>query len=133
MTPGSESSLVDERRHGFESLVDWRAVIGRVQIVDVEVVGLQPLQAFIDSAQNGLARESLLVSRVAHLEPHFAGEHNLVALTPSGRFQQRFGDAVLVHVGGVDEINAGFETAIDDWLVPVWSSGLPRVMCKAEP
>ena len=89
-------------------------MIGRVQVIEVEVVGLQPPQALVDGAQNGFARKAVLVGFVAHLEENLAGEDDLVATSLERRAEQGFRDARVVHVGGVEEVDAGVDTAIDD-------------------
>ncbi len=87
-------------------------MVGRVEVVDVEVVGAQPLQAFVDVAQNGLARKPLLIGLFAHLEEHLAGDDELVALAFDGMTQHGFGDAKLIHVRGVEEVDARLDAAI---------------------
>jgi hypothetical protein len=56
----------------------------------------------------------VLVWLVAHLEKHLAGEDNLVAATLERVTEQGFRDSGVVHVGGVEEIDAGIEAASDD-------------------
>ncbi len=89
-------------------------MVGRVEVVEVEVVGLQTREAFVDGAENGFAREAVLVRRVAHLEEDFAGQDDLVAAALERVAEQRFRDTRVVHVGGVEEVDAGVEAAVDD-------------------
>ncbi len=90
-------------------------MIRRVHVIDVEVVGLQTAQRFVDGAQDSRARESLLVGLVADFESHLAGDDQLVAPALDGLAEHGFGHASLVHVGGVEEVDAGFDAAVDQF------------------
>ena len=75
----------------------------------------QPAQAVLDLPDDPAARVAELVRVVAHRAVHLRGEHDVVA--PPAR--QRLPDDLLglparVDVGGVDEVDARVERAVDD-------------------
>src|SRR6516164_9006660 len=107
-------ALPNQRIHGFQRFFDWDSVIGSMHVVDVEVVGLQALQAFVDRAQDRLARESLLVERVARLVEDLTGEYDLVTSALESVAEQGLRDSSVVHVGGVEEVDSGIEASADD-------------------
>ena len=85
-----------------------------MHVVDVEVVGLQAFEAFVDRAQDRLARESLLIGRVAHLVEDLTGEDDLVTSALERVAEQGLRHSSVVHVGGVEEVDSGIEASADD-------------------
>ena len=85
-----------------------------MEVIDVKVVGAQPLEALVDGAQDGLAREALLVRLVAHLAMDLAGDDEPVALAFNGVAEHGFGDPLLVYIRGVEEVDPGIDAAVDE-------------------
>ena len=88
---------------------------GPVDLVQVDVVDAEPAQAVVAGGHDPAARVSLRVRVLTHLAVHLRGEHHLVPL----RLCQRLADDLLgltegVHVGGVDEVDAGIDGGMDD-------------------
>ena len=88
--------------------------IDAVDVVEVDVVGLQPLQAGIDGAHQVAAREARVGDVGPHLLRALGGQHPAVALLLDGRADDLFGAAVGVDVGGVDEVDAALGRMVDD-------------------
>ena len=103
------AAQVVERLH---RLLDRRVAVGPVQLVEVDVVGLQAAQRLVDGGEDVLARRSALVGVVAHRREAFGGEHDAVArlgLEPAPDDFLGGSDGVCadgVDIGGVDEVDA---------------------------
>ena len=78
-----------------------------VQIVDVDVVGAEARQAFVDRAQQPLARQAASVRPVAHRVRHLGGQHPAVAIAGDEAAGDFLGGATDIGVGGVDEVDPG--------------------------
>jgi hypothetical protein len=97
-------------------LLDRRARVPPVDLVEVDVVGAQAAQAGVDLEHDGLARQPAPVGPLAHHAVHLGGQHHF--FTP-GEVVQRPPDdllagAVGVDVGGVEEVDARFDAALDE-------------------
>src|SRR5262249_36579251 len=57
--PRADLLVLDELRDGLERLVDRRVVIGDVQIVDVDPLGAEALEALVDRRFDARAAEAL--------------------------------------------------------------------------
>jgi hypothetical protein len=86
-----------------------------VDLVEVDPVGPEPAQRVLDLADDPATRVAALVGIVAHVAVNLRREHDVVA-PPAG---ESLADDLLrlaarVDVGGVDEVDAGVERAVDD-------------------
>ncbi|MDT4867197.1 hypothetical protein FQZ97_1020930 [compost metagenome] len=106
---------VVQRAHGF---LDGRDRVEAVDLVEVDVVQLQAPEARLHAVHDVVARGAGRVHALAAgFAQHLGRDHHAVArhlqvlqrLTGDG-----FGEAVGVHVGGVDEVDAGIERAADE-------------------
>jgi len=91
--------------------------IAAVDLVQVDVVELQPLKARVHGAQDVSARQSRLVHARPHSSQHLGGENELV--TGNAKIEQRlaghdFRLAGVVHIRRVDEIDAAVERGSHD-------------------
>jgi hypothetical protein len=108
-------ALAHEVGQRAERLVDVRVVLGTVDLVEVDPVRAQAAQAVLDLSDDPAAGVAELVGVLAHRAVHLGGEHHVVAAAPG----QRLADdhlrlAARVDVGGVHEVDAGVERAVDD-------------------
>jgi hypothetical protein len=122
----------------FERFLDRRFVVPAMDLVQVHVVRVETLEACIDLGHDRLARQAAAVGIVAHREVHFRGEYDFlafreVAQRPPENF---FALAVGVHIGDVEEVDAGFERALDErsarFLVQLPAALLDRIAHAAE-
>ena len=99
---------LDDLGQRLHRLLERRVVVVAVALVEVDVVGLQPLQRGVDLLVDLLAREAAVAP--AHREVDLGRERERVArvagedLAPGA-----LGRAAAVHVGGVEERDAGVE------------------------
>src|SRR6185312_3343095 len=112
----ADLALADEVGERAERLVDvGRRVLGAVDLVEVDPVGVQALQRRLDLADDPAAGVAELVGVVAHRPVDLGGEDDVVA-PPSGQrlCDDRLGLAARVDVSGIDEVDARVERAVDD-------------------
>ena len=101
-----------ERVHG---LLDRRVGIEAMDLVDVDVVGLQALELEVDGRHQVLAAGADVVLAVAHADADLGRQHDILALR---HLHERgahdlLGAAGIVGVGGVEEGDADIERALE--------------------
>ena len=105
-----------ERAHG---LLDRRGRVEAVDLVQVDVLELQPLQAGLDAVEDVAARRAARVRPRAGVAEDLGGDDHAVARHLQV-LQRLAGDllrhAARVHVGGVDEVDAGVDRLADQAL-----------------
>jgi hypothetical protein len=69
----------------FQRLVDRRGGIETVQLIEVDIVRLQPLQRGVDRIEDVLSRHALVPGFGTHLADAFRGEHEAARLPLSQR------------------------------------------------
>lgn len=90
-------------------LVDWGVVVVTVDLVEIDVVGLEATETVVDGVVEVLAAETFVVEIIAHGVVEFGGDDDLVAGDAEGfdgAAEDFFTDAEGVHVGGVEEVDA---------------------------
>ena len=103
-------------------------MVGRVKVVEIEIVGTQPLQAFIKSAQNRLAQKPLLIRRVANLEKHLAGNDQPIAFALDGMAQHGLRRAIWYMFAVSKKLIPASMQRLTNCVAPAWSRGLPNVI-----
>src|SRR6185369_669718 len=89
-----------------QRLLDRRAAVGPVQLVQVDVVGFQALQAGLAGADDRAARSAEVVRSVAGAVAELGGDERLPALALQRDAQSLFRLADAVTVGGVEVVDA---------------------------
>ena len=110
----ADLALLDEVGERAERLLDVDGRIGAVHLVEVDVVGAEAPQRVLDRPDDPAPRPAAPVGVLAHRHEELGREHDVVAPV-----LQRLPDDLLrltggVHVGGVDEVDAGVEGGVDD-------------------
>ena len=106
---------MDEVAQRAERLVDVGVGLGAVDLVQVDPVGSQPPERVLHLRDDPAPRVAALVGVVAHRAVDLGGQHDVVAPAAGQRLaDDLLGLAARVHVGGVDEVDAGVERAMDD-------------------
>ena len=100
----------------LERLLDRHVVVPAMDLVEIDVVGAEPLQAGVDLGQDRLARQAGAVRPLAHAAVDLGRDHHLVA---PREVEQRaaddlFAGAVRIDVGGVEEVDAEVERLLDE-------------------
>ncbi len=105
---------VVQRAHG---LLDGRGGVEAVDLVQVDVLQLQPLQARLDAVHDVAAGTAAAVGARAGLAEHLGGDDDVLArhLQVLQRLPgELLRHAARVHVGRVDEVDAGVERLADE-------------------
>ena len=110
----ADLALLDEVGQRAERLVDVDGRVRAVHLVEVDPVGAQAPQRALDLADDPAARDAALVGVVAHRSPELRGQDDVVAAALERLADDLLGLAGRVDVGGVDEVDAGIEGAVDD-------------------
>lgn len=111
----ADLARLDQVVQRLHRLLDRGVRVEAVDLVEVDVVGAQAPQAVVDLGHHRLAGESGAVGPGAHPAVHLGREHDVVA---AGEIGQCLADdllagAVGVHVGGVEEGDAGLQRLPD--------------------
>ena len=95
--------------------------IGTVHLVQIDPIGLEPLQAVLDLLHDpaprvaAVVRVAGLTHRYVHRTVELRGQDDVVtAATSQGFADDDLGLALGVDVGGVDEVDAFVERPVDD-------------------
>ena len=122
----------DEVVERAQRLVDGDVGLRAVDLVEVDVVGLQAAQAGFALLDDVAAAVAHVVGAFAHHAVHLGGEDDVVALAVA--LERLAGDllaaAAAVDVGGVEEVDAGVEGAVDDVVGVVRRRSCRRTSCS---
>jgi len=99
--------------HRLERFLDRHRAVRPVQVVQVEIIGLQPPQAVVDRAQDGGPRKPGLVRARAHLRRNLAGQNDAVAPPLQRLAQDDFRGALVVQVRRIEEVHPALQAAVD--------------------
>ena len=102
----------DQLGQGAQRLGHRGLLVRRVQLVEVDVVGAQPLQAVLEGGADVGRRGPALVPLVGDAE--LGGQHDLVAPGPERGAEVGLALGAPVDVGGVEEGDAGIERGTHD-------------------
>ena len=113
---------------GAEGFVKGRARVGKVNLVEVEMVGVEAAEAGFDGLHDVAAGGAFHVDVVVgHGAAELAGDDGFVAMSLEGFPEVFLGEAAgAVDVGGVEEGDAGVEGGVGD------GGGLGHVTAAAE-
>ena len=110
----ADFAAFDERVERLQSLFDGSERVEGMHVVDVDVVDREAAETVFAGLDEVLARRAEIVGAVAHGESGFRGDKNAVAFAGDSFAEDLFGEAAGVNVGGVEEIDAGFEANVDE-------------------
>jgi hypothetical protein len=102
---------VAHRAHG---LLQRRRMVFLVEVIDVDVVGAEPLQAFVGGLQHPAPRQPAAIGIVAHGVGELGREHPVRPVVGDRAADHLFRIAVVVGIRGVDEIDAGLACLRDN-------------------
>src|SRR4030067_1697009 len=101
----------------FHRLHDWGFVIPAMDLVEVHEIRPEPLQAFVDLAQDRLARQPGAIRHLMHFALHLGGNDDLV---PMREVLQSASEELLtspnaIDIGGIEEMDPQSEGFLDNW------------------
>ena len=110
----TDLALLEQRVERLDGFLERGLAVPFVDLVEVDDVGLQPLQAPLAFADDVVAGKAAIVRASAGRETNFGGEEEPVAKAIGERFtDDLLGDALRINVGGVDKIDARVEAERD--------------------
>ena len=114
-------ALLHKDFHRLPDLVEWRAAVDVVHLIEVDVVGLQSTQRSFARVPDVPRRQERVVGPVAHRAVELGGDDHLLA--PAATLRKPSADDLLgeslallpaVDVGGVEEVETGVECRVHD-------------------
>jgi len=85
-----------------------------VDLVEVDPPGTEPPERVLDLLDDPSARVAAVVGVGAHWHRHLCCQHHVVATVREGLADDLLRFAGRIDVGGVDEVDAGIQGAVDD-------------------
>src|SRR5581483_10307160 len=104
----------DQFGHRAHGLLQRRRMVFLVQVIDVDVVGAEPLQALVAGLQDPAPRQPAAIGIVADLVGELGREDPARAAVGDGAADHLLGISLVVGVGRVDEVDAGLARLGDD-------------------
>ena len=126
----TDLSLPDHVVEGAQGFLDRRSRIPSVEIVDIDVVGLQTLQAFFQLLKDVVAGTTALIRAVeacawaasaGNFDAHFGGDDDFAPLRglADDLTDELLGMSICVDVRRIDEVDAEIEALMEDCLRPL--------------
>ena len=105
-TDGSDLSLGHQIGHGSHGLLHGNVRIQAVQVIEIDDIDTQPLQAFFAGCGNifGSPADAHRTVLVSH-ETKFGGDQHILATVFQHPGNQGFIVSVAIHIGGVEKID----------------------------
>ena len=100
-----------KRFHGFFQRCE---TIPFVQLIEVDDIGLQPLQARLAGAHQMMARRSGIVWPFAHREAGLGCKQHALAALADDLTDDFLGDTLRINIRRIDQVDAGIQRHIDE-------------------
>ena len=84
-----------------------------MKVIQIHVIRLEPLQAGVDCFANGGPAQARIVRLLSHFPAYFRGNNHVVPPSFERFSQNAFRKAVIVDIGGIKEVDSGFQAPID--------------------
>ena len=110
----ADLAAVDQVRQRGQRLLDVGVGVRPVDLVEVDVVGLQAAQRVLDLGHDPAPGVAPLVGVIAHRACTLGRQDDVVAASLERLAHDLFGLAAGVRVGGVDEVDPGVQRLVDD-------------------
>jgi len=110
----TDLAAADQVRERGQRLLDVCVGVRSVDLVEVDVVGLQAAQRVLDRGHDPAPRGASLIGIVTHRATQLGGKDDVAAASLERLPHDLFGLAVGVHVGGVDEVDPRVQCFVDD-------------------
>ncbi len=106
-------AVAHERIERLQRLLEWREAVPFVQLVEVNMVDAEALQAGVAGGDQMVARQPYLVRSLAHAEPSLGRDQRAVAATAQDFAQDLLRGAGRIDVGRIEQIDPGIEAHVD--------------------
>ena len=111
----ADFAFADHLVQRVEGFFDGGRGVEGVEVVDVDVVGVEALEGLLESGGEVVAGAADVVGALAGAEGGLGGDEDVFALEVGDGFaEDGFAVAVGVDVGGVEEVTAGFHADVDE-------------------
>src|ERR1700757_3143576 len=110
----ADFSLAYEVAQGRHGLLEWRADVLLVQVIDVDISDPETPQAGFGRCHDPFAAQSLAVRSLAHRIADFGCQHPPVAVAGDSAADDLLRPAMAVLIGSVDEVDADRARLADD-------------------
>ena len=110
---GADLALSHKVAHGVHELGHVDVRVGSVHLVQVDPIGAESPEAALDGLHDPPPRRAPLVDAGAHRIPELRRQHDVVASPRKCPAGDLFGLTVGIHVGRVDEVDAGVQRLMD--------------------
>ena len=109
----------------FEGFFDRGFVVPAMDLVEVDVVGLQAAEALVEFVEDGFAREAAAVGFVAHHAVDLGGDDDGFAagVGLEEAAENDFAVAAGVDIGGIEEVDAEVEGLAEEGLALLFVEG----------
>ena len=107
-------ALADQSVERGDRFLDRGKAVPLVDEINVDDIGLQPLQALFALTDQMVARQAFVVRPAADPHARFGGDQQVVlALAAERLADDLLRQAVRIDIGGVDEVDAGVDARVD--------------------
>ena len=107
-------ALADQFAHRAHGLLQRRRMILLVQIVDVDEIGAEPLQAFLGGLQHPAPRQPAAIGIVADLVGEFCRKDPALPVVGNGATDHLFRFPAIIGIRSIDEVDSGLARFDDD-------------------
>ena len=109
--------MSDESIECAKGFFDWCDGVVAVNLVEIDVVGLQAPETGIDSIHDVSARGANVVAALAHTAIDLGGDDHVFASDVQifqGLAEDFFAETFVINVGGVEEVDARVDRGLDE-------------------
>ena len=96
----------------LERLLERCLPIPFVQLVQVDIIGLEPRERCFAGAHQVMAGGTAIVGPLPHRKARLGGDQHVVTARTDGLTQDLFGHAARIDIGRVEQIDAGLDASI---------------------
>ena len=110
----ADLAVADQVVEGAQRLVDRRAPVELVELVEIDPVSAEAFERVLDRLHDVAARGADLHARIVHGHAELAGEHDVLAPRAERLAEEPLRSAApAIHIGRVEQRDAGVERGRD--------------------
>ena len=108
----ADLALVHQVVEGAKRFLHRRPRVGPMELVEIDPIGPQALQARLDGTHDVVPRSEALTRRLAQARGKLGGENQVLATRPEDLSEHVFGIAVAIDIRRVEQIDAEVERLV---------------------